>query len=77
MDIMLKVFDLCEVNTGKWNENLVHQTFIDRDAEYILRLKVSTSLDDTYVWGLSKDGAYNTQSGYKLAVDLSEISEPQ
>lgn len=44
----------------------MRDAFINQDAYYILKLRLSMGLRDIYIWGLSKNGVYNSQSGYKL-----------
>lgn len=44
-----------------------------KDADYVLNLKLSPMLQDSYFWGFSKDGTYNSQSGYKFLDSLSEV----
>ncbi|CAD5330779.1 unnamed protein product [Arabidopsis thaliana] len=74
-DVMLRVSDLLDRNTGHWDEDRVRHLFIREDADYILSLRVSTDLQDSYVWSFSKNGLYNSQSGYKLLEALPEHQE--
>lgn len=68
----LTVSDFWDHIMRRWDEGKVRRTFNVRDSELILKIKVYENLPDTYAWGLSKSGVYNTQSGYKLADDLQE-----
>lgn len=73
-NIMLRVSDLMNSQTRTWEESTIHNLFIEKDANHIMKMKIFTHLEDTWMWGFSKNGAYDSQSGYRL---LEKLPEPQ
>ena len=54
VNLALKVTDLLEVNTGRWNKELVYETFVPGDADRIMRLKPMMNREDSIIWGFTK-----------------------
>ncbi|KAF3581626.1 hypothetical protein DY000_02035364 [Brassica cretica] len=58
--------ELIEVQTGRWNVERIHQLIHAEDVNLVLCTPVSRSRGDKIVWSFTRDGKYNTRSGYKL-----------
>lgn len=76
IDLTLKVEDLLEQNSHTWNQTLVRQTFSQKDAHIILKIKTHPSKPDYFEWGLTKNGVYSSKSGYDLIETLEELNSP-
>lgn len=64
------VSDLIE-SPGKWNVELIQQSFLSPDSELILTLPLSPfNHNDSWLWHYNKNGIYLVRSGYNLAVDI-------
>lgn len=74
IDLTLKVSDLFMDNTGRWNRELLFETFTDEDAERILSLKPRMEAQDSVEWGFTNNGFYSTRSGYKLTEELVKLN---
>lgn len=72
VDLTLTVRDLIDDQSSAWNIPMVRQLFCEEDVSRVLNVKVNVDSVDTLEWGFSKNGVYNTKSGYKLAVVLQE-----
>lgn len=77
IDFTLKVSDLLHPGTERLNETQIRQPFVERDANYVLKLKVNPLIQDAYVWGFSKHGSYTSRSGYKFLESVAEAHESQ
>ncbi|CAG7876774.1 unnamed protein product [Brassica rapa] len=62
VNLALKVADLLEVNTGRWNRELVYETFAPGDADRIMLLQPMMNREDSIIWGFTKNGIYSTRS---------------
>ena len=76
VNLALKVADLLEVNTGRWNRELVYETFAPGDADRIMLLKPLMNREDSIIWGFTKNGIYSTRSGYHLTETLVALQAP-
>lgn len=76
VDLTLKVEDLIDQQSRVWNRSLVYDTFSQKDAEIILKLKLNLSRSDKVVWGFTKNGAYSSMSVYELLDTLEDLSSP-
>lgn len=57
--------DIVEGNTGRWNFQVILQSFQQRDIEEILKIPLCTDLgEDEIMWKLSKDGCFSVKSAY-------------
>lgn len=67
-DVVLSmcVEELIIPNTGLWDVQKVRRYFVDDDASLILKVKTVKYQQDLWWWGFTKDGAYSSQSGYRL-----------
>lgn len=74
--LSLVVSDLWDESTRRWDEIRIRQLFIEKDANYIIRMKYSPVMEDTHIWGTSENGIYSTKSRYKLADYLLSNSAP-
>ena len=77
VDLTLKVSDLIDARYGTWDVARVRHLFVEEDANHILGMKLDHRREDTLVWGFSRDGKYDSQSGYKLLEHLQTISSPE
>ena len=76
IDLALTVEDLIDPQSGIWNRELVLQTFDQRDAKIILRIKPLIALSDSVVWGFTKNGVYSSKSGYALLEAIEGLNSP-
>ncbi|MCI12813.1 putative ribonuclease H protein, partial [Trifolium medium] len=67
----LCVSDLMQQNERKWNEDLIHQVFNERDAKEILKIPISCTRDeDTPIWRFSNNGTYTVRSAYYQLMEV-------
>lgn len=61
------VDDLLLPNVRRWNEQLIHDSFISMDAEEILKIPLSCTMEeDVVAWAFERSGAYSVRSAYRL-----------
>lgn len=75
VDLTLTVHDLIDVPSQSLNVNLVRQIIAYEDVELVLNTKFDLSKSDSLVWGFSRNGRYDSRSGYKLNEDLAEFQD--
>ncbi|KAL5579373.1 hypothetical protein UlMin_011815 [Ulmus minor] len=64
-------------NAGRWNTQLIRDSFLDFEAEKILQIpRSSLSLADSYCWHFDNKGLYSVSSAYKLALHTDSVLEP-
>ena len=52
---------------GRWNEQLVYDTFIATDAQAILNIPLSTDDGaDSLAWLFERSGLYTVKSAYRI-----------
>ena len=66
--LLTKVADLMNPITSLWNEQLVKDTFGDRDAEIILTMTTYENSEDWPAWHFNPKGVFTVKSAYKLAI---------
>jgi hypothetical protein len=67
-----KVNQLLLPGTNKWNENLIRKVRYQRDADWILELKLpEEDSRDLYTWHYDRSGNFTVKSAYKLAYNLN------
>lgn len=67
IDGISMVVDLFDVHEGNWNEEVVHNTFNEKEAQRILCIPLlSNGSDDKLRWCPDKFGEYTVRSGYQL-----------
>ena len=76
MDLTLTVSDLLDPISGRWREELVHDTFSPEDAVRVLNTRVNFTHQDVVIWCFTRDGRYSSKSGYKLLEELQEDNSP-
>ncbi|KAG5399498.1 hypothetical protein IGI04_014105 [Brassica rapa subsp. trilocularis] len=59
-----------------WNMALILDTFSQKDAEIILKLKPNADQADEVCWGFSKNRDYTTKSGYAVLDAIEELNLP-
>ncbi|KAA3481600.1 Zinc finger, CCHC-type [Gossypium australe] len=60
-------------NTRKWKEELVKDTFVEDDADRILRIPLASSPhEDFLAWGGEASGEFSVRSAYKLLQNSEE-----
>jgi hypothetical protein len=65
-----RVAELSDGNDKRWNEDLIRQSFITIDAEEILKIKPSRTMDeDVLAWAPDKSGIYSVRYAYRLLKD--------
>ncbi|WVZ54295.1 hypothetical protein U9M48_005117 [Paspalum notatum var. saurae] len=70
--LLSKVSDLIDPGTGRWDEQLVRDTFWEEDAEVILSIPIDADLDDFSAWHFDPKGIFSVKSAYKLAVQIRD-----
>lgn len=70
VDLTLTVNDLLDPLSGSWNVQRVRELIYEDDVELVLQTNFKLSSQDVRCWGFSKNGVYNSKSGYKLAETL-------
>lgn len=76
VDLTLMVNEPIDPITRTWDVQRLGELFCDEDIEVILRTRFDLSGHDTKVWGFTKNGCYNSKSGYKLAETIHESQQP-
>jgi hypothetical protein len=62
-----KMAELFEDNGRNWNEGLIRQAFIGIDADEIIKIKPSRTMDeDVLAWAPEKTGMYSVRSAYRM-----------
>ena len=57
--------------SGRWNSQLIRESFLANEADAILSLPLSaTTMDDFLIWHFEKSGSYSVRSGYNLGCVL-------
>ena len=74
IDLTLTVADLLLPGSSSWNEALVRRTFIPTDAEIVLKIRPNLQKQDSRKWGLTRNGCYSSQSGYRFLDTLRFIN---
>jgi hypothetical protein len=73
--LLTKVSELIDPVTGKWDEELVTQTFWPQDTKQILATPFHTELDDLVAWHYDSRGCFSVRSAYKVYREFIKISE--
>jgi hypothetical protein len=61
------VDDLFQGDTRSWDADLVRQSFISLDAEDILKIQSSQTMDeDVVAWAHERNGIFSVRSAYRL-----------
>lgn len=76
VDLTLNVNDLMDQQGRAWNMALILDTFSQKDAEIILKLKPNADQADEVCWGFSKNRDYTTKSGYAVLDAIEELNLP-
>lgn len=76
VQLALKVSELINV-TGRWNREMLFETFAAEDAERIMQIKPMLNEPDSYQWGFTKTGTYTTRSGYQFSESLVDTQQGQ
>lgn len=77
VDLTLTVGDLMHPQGAGWNLQRIREIIAEEDISLILQTPSNVSRQDSVVWGLFKNGSYDSRSGYKLLETIQEINSPQ
>lgn len=66
VDLTISAEDLIDTVSKRWNVTRVRQLFEEEDARTILNTHFNVQAHDSLVWGFSRNGCYDSKSGYKL-----------
>ncbi|XP_043717788.1 uncharacterized protein LOC122665701 [Telopea speciosissima] len=70
---ILKVADLIDPVSQRWNLNLIQSLFHPTDAAAIINIPLSIYPgEDKKIWGVSKDGQFSVKSAYRLLARKEE-----
>lgn len=67
--ILHKVSELINPVDGDWDEDLIKQTFNEKDAEEILQIPISEGNEDWLAWHFDKRGLFSVKSAYRVAIE--------
>ena len=65
-NLICKVDELIDPDTGEWDRQLVHQTFWPQDADIILAIPTHADLEDVPAWHYDARGLFSVRSAYKV-----------
>jgi len=65
-NLLSKVEDLIDPQSGQWDEQLVSQTFWPEDVNTILAIPTHSDLEDLLAWHFDKRGIFTVKSAYKV-----------
>ncbi|KAF2579547.1 hypothetical protein F2Q68_00001170 [Brassica cretica] len=68
-----KILRLCTA----FDKEKLQELFVDEDIPLILQIRFNTTKHDEVRWGFSRNGIYNSRSGYKLAESISTMNHAQ
>ncbi|XP_048598085.1 uncharacterized protein LOC125578967 [Brassica napus] len=77
VDLTLRVSDLMVLNSSVWDTRKLQELFVDEDIPLILQVNIHRDKNDDLWWGLSRNGVYDTKSGYKLAECIADMNSGQ
>lgn len=69
-NVGLKVADLINPTTRRWDVQVLEENFVPGDVELISRKQPVLSREDFYTWRFNKSGQLTVKSAYWLACDL-------
>ncbi|CAN6990583.1 unnamed protein product, partial [Brassica rapa subsp. trilocularis] len=73
----LRVIDLLDPISKAWKLDLLREIVVPEDIPLIQNLKSTLSPRvNRYCWSHTKSGVYSVKSGYALAMETMEASEP-
>ncbi|KAJ1295804.1 hypothetical protein BS78_01G250800 [Paspalum vaginatum] len=70
--LLSRVSDLLDPGTGRWDEQLVRDTFWPEDVEDILTIPTHEDVKDWPAWHFDPKGIFSVKSAYKLAVQIRD-----
>ena len=74
----LKVFDLIDPESKRWDENLLHGLFVPEEVSLIKNIPLCiTSVEDKLVWPFTASGEYTVKSGYNFLVKVNSNTQAQ
>ena len=76
VDLTLTVSDLIDSRVGSWSVPRIRELIVEEDVERVLQTPIDLARHDQKMWGFSRNGIYNSKSGYKLAETLQEMQLP-
>lgn len=76
VDLTLTVSDLLDSHRGSWDRQKVSEVIYEEDVDLVLNSSFNLSARGQLIWGFSKNGSYNSKSGYKLAetIEMNQTS---
>ncbi|KAH7661012.1 hypothetical protein IHE45_15G034600 [Dioscorea alata] len=73
----IKVEELILQDPKRWNSDLLHVLFEDRDVNAIMQIPLSIrDIPDHIGWQFTETGQYSVKSGYKLALQIQSLPSP-
>ena len=78
-NINLKVSDLIDLQTRRWDESLMREIFVPGDIDILRKNQPVISDKDSWIWKPTRSGVYSVKTGYDLAFSLrnQELLEVQ
>lgn len=78
-NVNLKVSDLIDLQTRRWDERMMREIFVPRDINILRKNQPVVSDQDSWIWKLTRNEVYSVKSGYDLAFLLhnQELLEDQ
>lgn len=60
-------------SSGRWNESLIHSSFVEKDVEAILNTSTSPNMcNDVIIWNYDPRGKFVVKSAYRLGSQISQ-----
>ncbi|KAK1398571.1 hypothetical protein POM88_008434 [Heracleum sosnowskyi] len=69
-----KVNALMVTGTKQWDDDLISDIFVDRDAQLIMSIPISDGINDNWFWRKDKLGIYSVKSAYLMLQTADERS---
>lgn len=78
-NLLTRVSELMDPNTGSWDIGLVTSCFHPDDAQTILRIPICDQTEDFVAWHFDSKGVFSVKSAYKIHVQMlkNEASRQQ
>lgn len=77
VDPMLTVDNLIDNVFNRWDVTRVRELFVEEDVNIILNTSFNRQVADAVVWGFSRNGSYDSKSGYSLLEAIQELQSPE
>jgi hypothetical protein len=63
-----RVDELIDVTHHEWNVDVINANFVEPDISAIRQIPLGRFMEDTWAWGLEKNGNFTVRSAYKALI---------